>query len=524
MKRGLVQNIKNSKAVATFFEKTGHQAIHLPVATLQFRMMTLLILLAGVLTLGVFLLMAPASLHAEDADYVEVFDGDMPLMFAVGHGGWKQVGEEENGIEAADPLVQEYFYRVLAVRLYEKTGHLPYIVYQQGNRNYVNVNGGVDGASSYHPDNTEARNVYFEFHNQVDAMIERIEARYGADMALMINPHSASMPAGLGNGPWDRMAEIGFIAPVTNLGVSYNTMKALYDRKGEAALRGEDSIPYQLFHGQDWPTPDAVWPEAAIINSKTLAQTGDDVWHVLPAWVTGYDTDGWVTAYANGGRNVRYHGTNTWGHYADWPNGLDAFQIEVNYTKDAGLALNEPGGYQLDVPFATAFMDDLIDAILHSLRVNYDWTPGGVYNVVVDNGDAGFDTTGSWAKSTGQGSWGTKSIYTNEDGATAIWTPSLVQTGTYEVLIRWTKTGSRTENAQYTVNYAGGSQTFTINQSGGQDAKWVSLGLFPFDAGTSGSVILECIDADKSTAADATIFRLVHMTNTSYLPLVLKGA
>jgi len=457
------------------------------------------------------------------SDYVAVFNGDMPLMFAVGHGGWKQVGDLQNGSSAADPLLRDYFYEILAVRIYERTGHLPYVIFQQGNRNYVNTNGLIDDPSSYHPDNAEARAAYFEFHNHVNAMIGRIEARYGADMALMINPHTTSLPASRGDRPWDRIADIGFIASVTNLGSTANTMKALYDRRGEVAMRGEDSIPYQLFHGQDWPTPGAVWPEAATVNSKTMAQTGDDVWHVLPAWVTGYGTNDWVTAHANGGRVVRYHGTNTWGRYADWPNGLDAFQIEIDYTKDAGIALDEPGAYQLDVPFTTSLMDDFIDAILHSLAANYNWTPGGVTNVLVDNGDAGFNTTGDWVESSGKGYWGTPSIYTTDAGATATWRATLPHSGTYQVFTRWTKVESRTHDARYTINHACGSRTVSIDQSGDRDAKWVSLGIFEFDPGTSGHVVLECTDANTSTSADAVLFRLVHLDRAGYLPLILRG-
>jgi PKD repeat protein len=128
---------------------------------------------------------------------------------------------------------------------------------------------------------------------------------------------------------------------------------------------------------------------------------------------------------------------------------------------------------------------------------------------VVDNGETGFSTTGYWAESDGQGFWGTPSIYTDEAGATAKWTPSLAYSGPYEVLIRWTKTETMTNDAQYTVNYAGGSQAFTIDQSGGQDAKWVSLGQFQFNAGTSGNVILESTSVGETTTADATLFRLI---------------
>ncbi|MCP4538170.1 MAG: PKD domain-containing protein [Chloroflexi bacterium] len=348
-------------------------------------------------------------------------------------------------------------------------------------------------------------------------MIERIENRFGADMALMINAHTGHLETSLGNRPWDRIAEIGFIASVTSLNSNSNTMKALYDRQGAIALRGENSIPYQLFHGQDWPAPDSVWPEAATINSKTLAKTGQDVWHVLPAWVTGWGTDNWSTAYLNGYSTIQYHGTNTSGHHTNWYYGLDAFQMEINYLRVSGISLREtdpeydPGGpyYQLDVSFTTDLMDDLIDAILYSLQVNYNWTPGDVYNVVVDNGNTGFATTGFWEQSSGQGYWGTPNLYSDEIDATATWTPTLAQTGTYETLIRWTNVGSRTHEAQYTVNHAGGSQTFSIDQSGGQDAKWVSLGQFQFDAGAGGNVTLKCTGTGESTAADATLFRLI---------------
>ncbi|MCP4539587.1 MAG: hypothetical protein GY832_20825 [Chloroflexi bacterium] len=196
------------------------------------------------LTLLAILALVPTALHADSSEYVEVFDGDMPLLFAVGHGGWKQVGEQENGGYAADPLLRDYFYRVLAVRIYEKTGHLPYVVYQQGNRNYVNTNRPVNHSEAYHLDNTDAQDAYFEFHDQVDAVIARIEAQYGADMAVIINPHTTDLQASRGNRPWDRITDIGFIASVTNLSSSSNTMRALYNRKGEVALRGEDSIPY----------------------------------------------------------------------------------------------------------------------------------------------------------------------------------------------------------------------------------------------------------------------------------------
>jgi hypothetical protein len=458
--------------------------------------------------------------NADASQYVEVFEGDMPLLFAVGHGGWKQLGSQTNGGYAADPLLRDYFYSILMVRIYERTGHLPYVVYQQGNRNYVNTNRPVGSSQAYYPSNTEAESAYFEFHNQVDHVIAQMENKYGQDWALMINPHTTDLSASTGDRPWDRIADIGFIASVTQLDSDRNSMRALYNRRGETALRGQDSIPYQLFHGQDWPTSDAVWPAAATSNAKTLAKTGDDVWHVLPSWVSGWDTDNWVTAYFNGSSTISYHGTNTLGHHANWANGLDSFQIEFNYTSNSGIGLsrtdpryaNDGSYYQLDVPFITRLMDDFIDAILYSLRVNYNWTPGGAHNIIVDTDDEGFDSTGVWEESCGQGFWDTPSLYSEKEGATATWTPQLLHSGTYQVFVRWTHAESRSDAALYTVNHRNGSQNFSIDQSGGQDAKWVSLGQFEFNAGASGNVTLESSGAG-SVAADAVLFRLVSSAN-----------
>ena len=120
--------------------------------------------------------------------------------------------------------------------------------------------------------------------------------------------------------PWDRIAEIGFITSLSYLDSPSNTMRALYIRNGEQALTGIDSIPYMFYHGNELAVePDAVWPTVATNNSKTLARLGQDVWHVLPAYVD--DGTGWVDAYYRGEATIRYHGTNSSDHYISWIQG-----------------------------------------------------------------------------------------------------------------------------------------------------------------------------------------------------------
>ena len=73
--------------------------------------------------------------------------------------------------------------------------------------------------------------------------------------------------------------------------------------------------------------------------------------------------------------------------------------------------------------------------------------------------------------------------------ATVTWRPDILEAGTFVVYSWWTASSSNVTNAKYTIYYDGGSESVEVNQqlNGGQ---WNLLGTYPFDAGTSGSVIL----------------------------------
>ena len=452
-------------------------------------------------------------LRAQSTTYVESFSGDMPLLVAIDHAGWKMVGSTPVGPSMSDTLLREYVFRVLLPQIYFKTGHLPYYVCMQGRRDYVNTNRVVDDPEAF--GSPEAESVYLDYHNQLNSFINAIESAWGPDSGLLINMHSTDLPQSLNNGPWDRIAEIGFSVSISYPESPGNTLSALYARQGIAALTGADSVPYLFYHGNQWPDSGAVWPMAAAINSKLLAKIGDDVWHVLPAYVS--DGTGWVNPYYRGEATISYHGTNTIDRYASWPNGLDAMQVEFNVLPESGLRLNstdpeyDPDATenQLDVNFTWDCMDNFTDAVLESLQRNYNWSPGGSYNVIIDNDTDGFFTTGLWQPSTGLAYWGPQpSIYTSTAGDSATWIPDLKVSGLYEVFIRWTKAGTRTSNALYAVHYSGGDYSQTFDQNGSEDARWISLGEFPFAAGTAGYVTLTAGDG-YPVCADAVFFRLV---------------
>jgi hypothetical protein len=127
-------------------------------------------------------------------------------------------------------------------------------------------------------------------------------------------------------------------------------------------------------------------------------------------------------------------------------------------------------------------------------------SPVAAVTLVVDNNNANnsagdvFSFTGIWtsANTTSGGLFYGNDFLTHrgsQGAASATWRPTLPTSGSYEVYVRHTTGPSRTTAAQFTVDYDGGSQNVSVNQSinGGQ---WILVGTFPFVAGTAGSVHL----------------------------------
>jgi hypothetical protein len=72
------------------------------------------------------------------------------------------------------------------------------------------------------------------------------------------------------------------------------------------------------------------------------------------------------------------------------------------------------------------------------------------------------------------------------------WIPNIPESGSYAVSITWQSSDSSTHDARYTVNHAGGSTEFRVDQHVG-GGTWHSLGTFTFRRGAhpdSGSVVL----------------------------------
>jgi len=147
------------------------------------------------------------------------------------------------------------------------------------------------------------------------------------------------------------------------------------------------------------------------------------------------------------------------------------------------------------------------------LRRSYVWADGQALaqiepvttlppDIIVDDPQAAF--TGFWFTSIWIPGYYGNGFHQKAKGTgngKATWNVAVPSSGTYQVYVRHVTSGYNASNAPFTVNYAGGSQTIIVNQrtNGGQ---WISIGNFPFTAGTAANVTLTD-NANGTVIADA---------------------
>jgi hypothetical protein len=131
---------------------------------------------------------------------------------------------------------------------------------------------------------------------------------------------------------------------------------------------------------------------------------------------------------------------------------------------------------------------------------NYDTSSctGQSTEIIVDNTDSGFTSTGSWYTSGYAGPYGSNSKAADvNQGSTATWTLSIPDAGTYAVYAWWTEGEGRINDAKYQITHASGTSTVYVNQKvdGGQ---WNLLGTYTFNAGSSGYIKLTDSSSDPN--------------------------
>ncbi len=119
---------------------------------------------------------------------------------------------------------------------------------------------------------------------------------------------------------------------------------------------------------------------------------------------------------------------------------------------------------------------------------------------------------------------GSRFAFAADAAAKATYTPDLPADGTYQVAVTW-PTFDWTEDALVTVNHAGGTSTFEIDQSSGVGAGfWRGLGMFQFDAGTGGSVEISYQGPDIGTSNVGPVIDAVRFATGDFVPVTAAAA
>ncbi len=180
------------------------------------------------------------------------------------------------------------------------------------------------------------------------------------------------------------------------------------------------------------------------------------------------------------------------------------------------------GRWATQRPNTNNIIEDLsnAEAVLQHLT-HYLWNAGArVYTcrerdlnanmVIVDNGDAGHSSTGSWStvslSDAYNGDLQRTTTVTGSPTATATFTPNIPADGHYAVYVwyRTAGTGTTTSDARITINHTGGSTIWTQNQN--RDGyTWKYVGTFYFVAGSNQTIGSVMIDNQSSTAGNYVV-------------------
>lgn len=131
--------------------------------------------------------------------------------------------------------------------------------------------------------------------------------------------------------------------------------------------------------------------------------------------------------------------------------------------------------------------------------------------VIVDNRDGNFSTLGAWYTFNSSHAWGGTSVYSDQEGAVAVFRPDLPTDGSYEVSAWWPCGGvdMGTARIQFCLNQQGSTFIKSVDQSeqGPNDCgRWVSLGTWDFPGGGESTVQFICPRDGAWILADALRF------------------
>ena len=156
-------------------------------------------------------------------------------------------------------------------------------------------------------------------------------------------------------------------------------------------------------------------------------------------------------------------------------------------------------------------------------------TSAAPVEIIVDDTDPGWTTTGTWTQGTYSGGWNDTYWYCynrkTSSTATSTWTPNLPTAGTYDVYCWYTSGSNRTAKVTYRIYYSGGSTTKSLSQRS-NGSQWVLLASgLPFDAGTGGYVMFNNVtgEANDSYVIIADAIKWVRVGGDTAPPTVPTG-
>lgn len=260
--------------------------------------------------------------------------------------------------------------------------------------------------------------------------------------------------------------------------------------------------------------------------------------------VSGYSGGNYAAASQATGASATWRPTIAAGGlhkiYLRWPTDnafADAAPVEIVHAggtttvlvnqKEDGAVWVLVGQYELPAGSSASVTIRASDAgttVGDAVRFEQAFTPAGALEVVVDNSDAGFSTVGTWNTSTNMPDFFGANYRVRASagsGANRVrWTPTLPQAGEYAVYY-WLPDGytDRAADAPLTVVYAGGAETYRIDQRAADGGRWILLGTHPFNAGSSGFIELSDQANGTYVVADA-----VRLTRLGDAPLLLSDS
>mgnify|MGYP003855750369 CR=1 FL=1 len=138
-------------------------------------------------------------------------------------------------------------------------------------------------------------------------------------------------------------------------------------------------------------------------------------------------------------------------------------------------------------------------------------------DIILDNGDTGTSSTGSWSSYSGSEQYGDDTLYATAGGSVQSYrfTPTIELSGNYEVMVWNSCYNNRAVNVPHTINHANGTDIVIVDQDcdTGTHGEWFSLGIYLMNNGNSGYMEISDNDLTPSNTtymgADAARFTLI---------------